>query len=272
MIGKVHIILVTVLVVFGSNANAQIFDVDNSVDSKYTPPAGSVFDTDLKSSSGGSSYSSYDYKNAILFNASAMLRGAVALEYERGFNKNIVLMGTGGVTLYRDFIKNASLSYFLDETSEDFDITTTKPGIFWGADFKAYFGENFNDDFFTFGIRNFRYNLNYKPAATHNVFNSWNTTSTQNAEAYSQDFKESNLDFYIGYGYTTVFTDNLIGEFSCSIGVRRSKSSSFDLSEISTYSDVQGQSIYAIQLKRTEYTRLTPLFIMSYKIGFAFGD
>ncbi len=59
-----QVLLGLVLVLSTFISNAQVFEVESSVDEKYTPPEGSIFDTEEKSSNN-SAYANYEYKNSI---------------------------------------------------------------------------------------------------------------------------------------------------------------------------------------------------------------
>jgi hypothetical protein len=266
MIKFQQVLLGLVLVLSTFVSNAQVFEIEGSVDEKYTPPEGSIFDTEEKSSNN-SAYVNYEYKNAIQFNVTSVARGAAALQYERALTSNIVLMGTGGVTIFQDVIKTVLLGYVFDAfgSSERYSLDNSldKMGIFWGGEFKGYFGEAFNDEFVSFGVRNFSYNLNWIPSST-----SYNGSSNISLASFSQQFKETNRDFYIGYGYSSVFNKNLIGELSINAGIRRIKSSEFSIEDI--YNFNSNTSYSTIRLKETEFVQLVPTLFVSYKLGFAF--
>ncbi len=202
----------------------------------------------------------------IQFNVTSVARGAVALQYEGAITSNIVLMGNGDVTIFQDGIKTVLLGYiFVAFGSERYSLDNSldRMGIFWGGEFKGYFGEAFNDDFVSFGVRNFSYNLNWTPASS-----SYTGPSNVSLTTLSQQFKETNRDFYIGYGYTSVINKNLIGEVSINAGIKRIKSSEFSIEDIYNFNSNTGYS--AIQLKETEFVQLVPTLFVSYKLRFAY--
>ena len=249
-------------------AEAQVFDVDNSVDAKYTPPEGSIFETKEKSKSnrGGGS----DFKNTIMINITPVTRGAIALEYGRILSNNFVLTGAGGVTIFHDYIKQVGLNLYGEDPFISEDVFSDGLGLFWKGEAQVYFNGAYDSDFVTFGLRNFRYNLIYKPGQGN--FSS--LASDPIYERFNTNFKESNLDFFIGYGSSYILSANLIAEFSFSIGLRSTKSSSFEIETVqfqntsSIYSDTQ----YATQLVQTEYRAILPAILMTFKLGFGFGN
>ncbi len=268
MIGRIRHTLLLFLLFVGTAASAQIFEVDNSVDAKYTPPEGSIFNTDVKVS-GTKGVSMYAYKNTIMFNMTALARGALALEYERALTGSVVVMGTIGTTLYQDYMKVFFVDILARESDAVYDRTIEGPGLFYGAEFKFYLGDAFDDEFICFGVRGFNYQLSYTPTAFNTGYS--NIPASEFAK-YSESFTEKNRDLYFGYGISAIATKNFVHEISWYLGIRQIRSADFSFTELYGSSSWPGTGSYSMQKTRTDYTHLTPTFNMSYKLGFAFGE
>lgn len=231
-----------------TESKAQIFDVDNSVDAKYTPPKNSPFYTDKKySSSGSQSYA--DHKNAIRWNLTAIARGTIAMEYERNLIENLNACVGGGVTLFPDYLKLVSLTYF-DETYSDELIKRAGTGSYMSGELKYYFDFVFDGPFLGLGVRQFNYKAKYEPS-TNIVL---------------PDFTETIRDYMLTYGGTVYSGDNFIHEFSMTVGVKTIHS--YGYSETSTYVNSSTQTVY----EQSKVFKLLPTYFLSYKIGFAFGE
>lgn len=220
----------------------------DSLDKKYTPPLYSEFFKEKNSYS-----SSVGLGNGLKWNVTTMARGNFAFEYERHLTRGITMMLSGGVLLYPDFLYwngfNAS-----DSGTSGADLTKDKPGYFLGAEFKYYFIEDvFNNTFIGAGFRRFEYNNKFGLVGLSAVIN--NTSFTENL-----------TDYYVTFGRSSMYTDNIFGEFSISTGLKHIQS--YNLASTTIINPITGDS--ELDAKLVPDNRLGFTIFFSYKIGFAF--
>lgn len=195
-----NLAVISILVFACSSSLVAQIENSTTMDRKYIPPSGSIFNTDVKASSAPINSISFEYNNIVKSEMSLLSRGVIAFNYERKlFNPISVELGAG-VTTFPDYVLyiRASVSDVMDEMLTPY---TNGPGYFYKIGFRYNYNEMGDGGFMGIYFRNI----------THNYYDQ--------GRSYDQYFQASR-DLYYDYGVQFPMGNRSTGELSFGIGYR----------------------------------------------------